>query len=93
MTRRSTTQPATGSRSTRRSASSKSGTRLHSSRSSQRLSGRPGNHDRLFAHVSDADMTRLGIDENTRTIARLLTSEAHLDAMQHMIPEAQYNAL
>ena len=48
---------------------------------------------RLFAHVSDADLTRLGIDENTRTIARLLTSDAHLDAMQRMIPEAQYNAL
>src|SRR6202020_1504593 len=25
--------------------------------------------DRLFAHVSDADLTRLGIDENTKTIA------------------------
>jgi superfamily I DNA/RNA helicase len=49
--------------------------------------------DRLFKHVSDADLTRLGIDENTRTIARLLTSDAHLDAMQRMIPEAQYNAL
>jgi superfamily I DNA/RNA helicase len=49
--------------------------------------------DRLFAHVSDADLARLGIDENTRTIARLLTSDAHLDAMQRMIPEAQYNAL
>ena len=48
---------------------------------------------RLFAHVSDADMTGLGIDENTRTIARLLISDAHLDAMQAMIPEAQYNAL
>jgi superfamily I DNA/RNA helicase len=48
---------------------------------------------RLLAHVSDADLTRLGIDENTRTIARLLTSDAHLDAMQRMIPEAQYNAL
>jgi hypothetical protein len=49
--------------------------------------------NRLFAHVSDADLTRLGIDENTRMIARLLTSDAHLDAMQRMIPEAQYNAL
>jgi superfamily I DNA/RNA helicase len=48
---------------------------------------------RLFAHVSDADLTRLGIDENTRVIARLLTSDAHLDAMLPMIPEAQYNAL
>ena len=37
--------------------------------------------------------TRLGVDENTRTIARLLTSDAHLNAMQRMIPEAQYNAL
>jgi len=49
--------------------------------------------NRLFAQISDADLTRLGVDENTRTIARLLTSDAHLDAMQHMIPEAQYNAL
>ncbi len=48
---------------------------------------------RLFANVSDADLSRLGVDDNTRTIARLLTSEAHLDAMQNMIPEAQYNAL
>src|SRR3984957_11564707 len=48
---------------------------------------------RLLAHVSDADLARLGIDENTRTIARLLTSDAHLDALQHMVPEAQYNAL
>lgn len=48
---------------------------------------------RLFAHISDADLTRLGVDENTRTIARLLTSDAHLDAMQRMIPEAQFNAL
>jgi superfamily I DNA/RNA helicase len=48
---------------------------------------------RLLAHVSEADLGRLGIDENTRTIARLLTSDAHLDALQHMIPEAQYNAL
>jgi hypothetical protein len=37
--------------------------------------------ERLFVHVSDADLTRLGIDDNTRTIARLLTSEAHLEAM------------
>jgi superfamily I DNA/RNA helicase len=49
--------------------------------------------NRLFAQISDADLARLGIDENTRTIARLLTSDAHLDAMQQMIPEAQYNAL
>lgn len=48
---------------------------------------------RLFAGVSDADLARLGIDGNTLMIARLLTSEAHLDAMQTMIPDVQYNVL
>jgi hypothetical protein len=48
---------------------------------------------RLFAYVSDKDMARLGIDEHTRTIARLLTSDTHLDALERMIPEVQYNAL
>jgi superfamily I DNA/RNA helicase len=55
----------------------------------QAAGGTPG----LLAHVSDADLTRLGIDANTRMIARLLTSEAHLEAMLTMIPETQYNAL
>jgi superfamily I DNA/RNA helicase len=48
---------------------------------------------RLFGDVSSADLTRLGVDDNTRTIARLMTSLSHLEAMQSMIPEAQYNAL
>jgi superfamily I DNA/RNA helicase len=48
---------------------------------------------RLFAHVSDGDLSRLGIDANTATIARLLPSEAHLEALQAMIPEVQYVAL
>jgi hypothetical protein len=52
-----------------------------------------GTESRLFGHVSDADLTRLGISDGTRTIARLLTTEAHLEAMQAMVPEAQYNAL
>jgi hypothetical protein len=52
-----------------------------------------GTESRLFGHVSDADLTRLGISDETRTIARLLTTEAHLEAMQAMVPEAQYNAL
>jgi superfamily I DNA/RNA helicase len=49
--------------------------------------------DRLFASISDADLTRLGIDEDTLVIARLLTSDAHLDAMRKMIPDVQFNAL
>ena len=48
---------------------------------------------RLLAHVNDADLVRLGIDSNTMVIARLLSTEAELAAMEKMIPEAQYNAL
>ena len=32
---------------------------------------------RLFAHVNDADLTRLGIDEHILPVVRLLSSEAH----------------
>jgi hypothetical protein len=48
---------------------------------------------KLLVHVSDADLARLGIDSNTMVIARLLSTEAELAAMEKMIPEAQYNAL
>jgi len=48
---------------------------------------------RLFAHVSDTDMQRLGIDDKTLPAARILTSEAELDAIQKLIPEAQATAL
>jgi superfamily I DNA/RNA helicase/mRNA-degrading endonuclease RelE of RelBE toxin-antitoxin system len=48
---------------------------------------------RLFSHVSDADMRRLGIDDKTLPAARILTSEAELDAIQKLIPEAQATAL
>ena len=48
---------------------------------------------RLFADVSDADLTRLGVDSQILPLVRLLTSEAHLEAMQTMLPQAQYTAL
>lgn len=48
---------------------------------------------RLFAQVSDADLTRLGIDAQILPVVRLLTSEAHLEALQTMLPEVQYTAL
>ena len=48
---------------------------------------------RLFAHVNDADLTRLGIDEHILPVVRLLNSEAHLEALQTVLPEAQYAAL
>ncbi len=47
----------------------------------------------LFADVSDADMKRLGVDEQIIPVVRLLTSEAHLEALQNVLPEAQYTAL
>ena len=48
---------------------------------------------RLFAHVGDADLNRLGIDEHILPVVRLLSSEAHLEALQTVLPEAQYTAL
>ena len=48
---------------------------------------------RLFADVSDADLTRLGIDPQILPMVRLLTSEADLEALQTALPEAQYAAL
>ena len=48
---------------------------------------------RLFDHISDADLTRLGVDASILPVVRLLTSDAHLEALQAMLPEAQYAAL
>ena len=51
------------------------------------------NDDRLFRGVSDADLTRLGIDAAVLPIVRLLTSEKHLDALGPLLPQAQFDAL
>ena len=48
---------------------------------------------RLFAKVSDADLTRLGVDAAVLPVVRLLASDAHLEALQTVLPEAQYAAL
>ena len=48
---------------------------------------------RLFADVSDADLIRLGIDARILPLARLLSSEADLETMQSVLPEAQYAVL
>src|SRR5215472_12542865 len=49
--------------------------------------------ERLIEGVSDADLQRLGVDPAILPIVRLLTSDAHLEALQTMLPEAQYTAL
>ncbi len=48
---------------------------------------------RLFGHVGDRELKALGIDEEILPIVRLLTREAHLDALQHMLPPLQYDVL
>ena len=48
---------------------------------------------RLFADVSDADLTRLGIDAEIQRLVRLLVHDAELDALQSMLPAAQCAAL
>jgi hypothetical protein len=53
----------------------------------------PPDDRRLFADVSDADLAQLGIETSILALVRLLVSEADLDALQSMLPAAQYTAL
>jgi hypothetical protein len=47
----------------------------------------------LFAHVGDADLIRLGIDEQIRKFARMLTDAAMLEALEGRLPQGQYDVL
>jgi hypothetical protein len=47
----------------------------------------------LFEGVSDADMRRLGIDDNTLKFARALTSVMQLEAAKSLLPEPQWDVL
>ena len=48
---------------------------------------------RLFAHVNDTDLKRLGIDAKILPAVRMLTTDASLDAIQPLLPDAQATAL
>nr|WP_218908863.1 UvrD-helicase domain-containing protein [Nocardiopsis sinuspersici] len=48
---------------------------------------------RLFEHVKDADMQRLGVDEQTLTFARTLTASFQLEAARGLLPPAQWDVL
>ncbi|NVI87782.1 UvrD-helicase domain-containing protein [Actinomadura sp. BRA 177] len=48
---------------------------------------------RLFDHVKDSQLRWLGIDDQVLPIVRLLARDAHLDALQHLLPTLQYDAL
>ncbi|GAA4598061.1 ATP-dependent helicase [Planotetraspora phitsanulokensis] len=47
----------------------------------------------LFEHISDADLSRLGIDDQIRKFARMLTDAAMLEALEGRLPQIQYDVL
>lgn len=47
----------------------------------------------LFDGVKDADLIRLGIDPDLLPVVRLLATEAHLQALAHLLPTTQYDVL
>lgn len=49
--------------------------------------------ERLFDHVGDADLRRLGIDEHTLPLARVLTASFQLDAARGLLPPVQWDVL
>lgn len=48
---------------------------------------------RLFDHVADADLRRLGIEPELLPLIRVLTDERLLDSLQRIMPEAQFDVL
>ncbi|MEV0620264.1 UvrD-helicase domain-containing protein [Nonomuraea sp. NPDC050404] len=47
----------------------------------------------IFEHISDADLIRLGIDDQMRGFARMLTDVALLEALDGKLPQTQYDVL
>ncbi|GAA0591511.1 SAV_2336 N-terminal domain-related protein [Actinomadura livida] len=52
-----------------------------------------GSVDRLFRHIFDKDLHKLGIDRELIPLVRLLTDENQLMALERLVPESQYIAL
>ncbi|MGI8333677.1 UvrD-helicase domain-containing protein [Actinomadura scrupuli] len=48
---------------------------------------------RLFSHVSDADLVRLGVDTETLAFARALTDLIQLEVSQTFLPQHQFDVL
>ena len=48
---------------------------------------------RLFGHIKDSDLERLGIDDRTATFARALTTVEALEAAQDFLPTTQWQVL
>jgi hypothetical protein len=52
-----------------------------------------GKDERLFSHVSDGDLRRLGVDDQTREFAGVLTDIVQLEAAKAFLPQHQWEAL
>lgn len=50
-------------------------------------------HERLFGHVKDKELIKLGIDAQILPLVRVMVSDAHLAPLANLLPEAQYEAL
>ncbi|MFG2015890.1 UvrD-helicase domain-containing protein [Actinomadura geliboluensis] len=48
---------------------------------------------RLLGHVFEKDLVRLGVDKDVLPLVRVLTEDAHLLALEKLLPEPQYMAL
>jgi hypothetical protein len=49
--------------------------------------------DLLFAKIKDAELIRLGVDADVLPLVRLLTTDAHLEALANLLPGPQYDTL
>ncbi|MFD6095265.1 UvrD-helicase domain-containing protein [Nocardiopsis flavescens] len=49
--------------------------------------------EKLFDHVKDAELRRLGIDEHTLPLARVLTAPFQLEAARGLLPPVQWDVL
>ncbi|GAA1643216.1 ATP-dependent helicase [Kribbella alba] len=52
-----------------------------------------GKDERLFSHIGDGDLRRLGVDDQTREFAGVLTDIVQLEAARAFLPQHQWEAL
>ncbi|WP_214109053.1 UvrD-helicase domain-containing protein [Acrocarpospora catenulata] len=52
-----------------------------------------GSTRRLYSHICDTDLLNLGIDQRLLPLLRLMSTDAHLAAVEPLLPESQYAPL
>lgn len=58
-----------------------------------KLAEHAGSQPPLLGQVNDADLIRLGVDEQVLPLARMLTDATQLDALRTLLPAPQFDAL